>query len=66
MTLETEVPLDFEFSYTPGERATRDYPGSPPEVVIIHVTVFGVSVPLNSLSKEMIEQMIEEVHQKYY
>lgn len=65
MTVETEVPFDFEFSYTPGERADRDYPGSNPEVIITHVTLFGVTIPLESLSKEVIDQMVDEVLENY-
>lgn len=65
MTLETEVPFDFEFSYTKGEPADREYPGSNDEVVITHVTLFGVSIPLDSISTDIIDAMIDEVHDKY-
>jgi len=65
MTLETEVPFDFEFSYTKGEPADRDYPGSNDEVVITHVTLFGVPIPLHALSADVIDAMVDEVYEKY-
>lgn len=66
MTLATEVPFDFEFTYTPGEPATRDYPGDGPEVEITSVTLNGVKIPLEAITTAMHEQMVEQVLNNYY
>lgn len=66
MTLEKEVPFDFDFSYTPGEPATRDYPGSKPEVEIIKVTLNGVPIPIEAVSGDMYQEMIDQVLEHYY
>lgn len=66
MTLATEVPFDFDFKYTPGEAADRDYPGSGPEVEITAVRLNGVQIPLEAVTEEMQNQMIDEVLNSYY
>ncbi|GAB2547175.1 hypothetical protein [Spirosoma aerophilum] len=66
MTLATEVPFDFDFKYTPGEPATRDYPGDGPEVEITKVSLNGVEIPLKAITHEMEQQMIEHVLEHYY
>jgi hypothetical protein len=66
MTFEKELPLDFEFTYTPGEPATRDYPGDKPEVEIIKVMLNGVEIPLEAISGQMEQEMIEQVLEYYY
>lgn len=66
MTLAAEVPFDFDFKYTPGEPATRDYPGDGPEVEITTVRLNGVAIPLEAITAEMQSQMIDEVLNRYY
>ncbi len=66
MTLEKEVPFDFDFRYTPGEAATRDYPGDGPAVEITTVRLNGVSIPLEAITSEMYNEMIDHVVQNYY
>lgn len=66
MTFTTETPLDFDFTYTPGEAPTRDYPGSGAEVEIVKVRLNGVEIPLKAISAEVQEQMIEQVLEHYY
>lgn len=66
MTLATEVPFDFEFTYTPAEPATRDYPGDKPEVEITEVRLNGVKIPLNAVTDTMRDEMIEQVLEQYY
>ncbi|GAB3220202.1 hypothetical protein [Spirosoma arcticum] len=66
MTLATEVPFDFDFKYTPGEAATRDYPGDGPEVEITTVRLNGVAIPLEAITAEMYNQMVDEVLNSYY
>ncbi|MDB5240559.1 MAG: hypothetical protein JWP57_1184 [Spirosoma sp.] len=65
MTLITETTFDFKFIYTPGEPATRDYPGSGPEVTVTEVRLNGVTIPLEAITSEMWEQMIEQVNEQY-
>lgn len=65
MTLATEVPFDFDFTYTPGERATRDYPGDGPEVEIIKVRLNGIEIPLTAITPQMYEEMVEHVIENY-
>ena len=66
MILATEVPFDFDFKYTPGEPAERDYPGSGAEVEIIKVSLNGVEIPLKAITPEMEQQMIDHVLEHYY
>lgn len=66
MTLATEIPFDFEYTYTPGEPATRDYPGDGPEVEIIKVLLNGVEIPLQAITTELYEEMVEQVINNYY
>lgn len=66
MTLAAEVPFDFDFKYTPGEPATRDYPGDGPEVEITKVRLNGVEIPLSAITAQMYDEMIEHVVQNYY
>ena len=66
MTLTTETPFDFDFKYTPGEPAERDYPGSGAEVEITKVRLNGVEIPLAAITPEMEQQMIEQVLEQYY
>lgn len=66
MTLATEVPFDFEYTYTPGEPATRDYPGDGPEVEIIKVLLNGIEIPLQAITTELYEEMVEQVINTYY
>ena len=66
MTLEQEVAFDFDFKYTPGEPATRDYPGDGPEVEITKVRLNGVEIPLSAITAQMYDEMIEHVVQNYY
>lgn len=66
MTLAAEVPFDFDFKYTPGEPATRDYPGDGPGVEVTSVRLNGVLIPLEAISDEMHSQMIDEVLNSYY
>ena len=66
MTLTAETPFDFDFKYTPGEKADRDYPGSGPEVSITAVRMNGVQIPLEAITAEMYNQMIDEVLNSYY
>ncbi|GAA4464785.1 hypothetical protein GCM10023189_44520 [Nibrella saemangeumensis] len=65
MTLEKEVPFDFEYNYTPGEPADYDYPGYGPEVEITTVRLNGVELPANAISQEMYDEMIEQVLESY-
>lgn len=65
MTLATEAPFDFEFSYEPGEPATRNYPGSNPEVRITTVRLNGVEIPLAAITTAMYEQMVDQVIENY-
>ncbi len=53
MTFKKETPFDLEFTYSPGEKATRDYPGSGPEVEITKVLLNGVEIPLAAISGPM-------------
>jgi len=66
MTLATEAPFDFDFTYTPGEKAERDYPGSSPEVDITKVRLNGVEIPLAAITPHMYEEMVETVIENYY
>ncbi|WP_018619757.1 hypothetical protein [Spirosoma luteum] len=66
MTLEKEVLFDFEFTYTPGEAPTRDYPGDSPEVRIVKVRLNGVEIPLSAITEQMQQEMIEQVIEEYY
>ena len=66
MTLTTETPFDFEFSYTPGEAPTRDYPGSGAEVEIVKVRLNGVEIPLKAITEDVQQQMIDAVLEQYY
>ena len=65
MTLATEAPFDFEFSYEPGEPATHDYPGSNPEVRITTVRLNGVELPFAAITPALYDQMIEHVLENY-
>ena len=66
MTFSTETDLDFDFKYTPGEPATRDYPGDGPEVEIVKVRLNGVEIPLTAITGQMQQQMIEQALDTYY
>lgn len=66
MTLEKEVPFDFDFKYTPGEPQTRDYPGDGPEVEILKVRLNGVEIPLSAITEQMQQEMVEQVLENYY
>ena len=66
MTYSTETAFDFDFKYTPGEPATRDYPGDGAEVEITTVRLNGVVIPIQAIAPEQYEQMVEHVHQNYY
>lgn len=66
MIFTTETPFDFDFKYTPGEKADRDYPGSGPEVEIKAVRLNGVQIPLEAITAEMYSQMVDEVLNSYY
>ena len=66
MTLAKEVPFDFDFKYTPGEPATRDYPGDGPEVEIVKVRLNGVEIPLSAINPQMYDEMVEQVIENYY
>ena len=65
MTLQTEVPFDYEYDYEPGEPATYDYPGCGPEVRITKVKLNGVDIPLTAITSEMYDEMIEQVLDQY-
>jgi hypothetical protein len=65
MTFATEVPFDFDFNYTPGERPERDYPGSGPEVELTKVRLNGVEIPMTAITEQMHQQMIEQVLEDY-
>jgi hypothetical protein len=65
MTLTTEAPFDFDYSYEPGEPADRDYPGSAPEIRITGVSLYGVALPLERVSGELLNQMIEQAHEEH-
>lgn len=65
MTLTTEAPFDFEYSYEPGEPATRDYPGSSPEIRITGVSLYGVPLPLEKVDSELLDLMIEQAHEEH-
>ena len=66
MTYATETAFDFDFKYTPGEAPTRDYPGDSPEVEIKEVRLNGVKIPLEAITAEMEQEMIEQVKENYY
>ncbi len=66
MTLDKEVAFDFDFKYIPGELATRDYPGDKPEVEITKVRLNSVEIPLNAITDEMLNEMVEQVLKTYY
>ena len=65
MTFSTEVPFDFDFTYTPGERPERDYPGSGAEVEIMKVRLNGIEIPLSAITPEMYDNMVEQVIEDY-
>lgn len=65
MILETEVPFDFDFKYTPGESPTYDYPGSGPEVEITKVWLNGFEIPLSVVTSDMQDAMIELVLEEH-
>ena len=65
MTFPVEVPLDFDFTYMPGEPTERDYPGSGAEVEITKVRLNGIEIPLAAITAQMYEQMIEQVIDEY-
>lgn len=66
MTYSTETAFDFDFKYTPGEKDDRDYPGSGAEVKITTVRLNGVVIPIEAITPEQYEQMVEHVHENYY
>lgn len=66
MTMTTETPFDFDFKYTAGEPADRDYPGSGAEVEITKVRLNGVEIPLSAITDEMEQEMINHVLEHYY
>ena len=66
MTISTETAFDFDFKYTPGEPATRDYPGDGPEVEITAVRLNGVKIPVEALTAEQQEEMVQHVLENYY
>lgn len=65
MTLTTEVPFDFDYSYEPGEPATHDYPGSGPEIRITNVSLYGVALPLEKVDSQLLDQMIDQAHEEH-
>lgn len=65
MTLETEAPFDFDFTYEPGEPQTYDYPGSGPEIRITAVRLNGVEIPFAAVTPALYDQMIEHVIEHY-
>lgn len=66
MTYATETAFDFDFKYTPGEAPTRDYPGDGPEVEITAVRLNGVKIPVEALTAEQYEEMVQHVLENYY
>lgn len=65
LTHPASIDLDFDFTYEPGDAPTYDYPGSDPEVDITKVRLNGVEIPLNAITAQMYEQMIEQVIEEY-
>lgn len=66
MTLATEAQFDFDYKYTPGEPAERDYPGSGAEVEITKVRLNGTQIPLSAITPQMYEEMVDHVLENYY
>jgi hypothetical protein len=66
MTFCAEVPFDYDFKYTPGGAATRDYPGDGPEVEILKVRLNGIEIPISAITTEQYDQMVDQVIENYY
>lgn len=60
-----QLDFDYDFTFTPGEPASRDYPGSGPEVDITTVRLNGIEIPINALTAEHYQQMVEQVIEHY-
>ncbi len=65
LTFQAESAFEFDYSYTPGEAPTYDYPGSNPEIEITKVRLNGIEIPIKAITGEMYENMIEYAHENH-